>query len=84
MKREAGAKLLLDSVTSASSSVTQMSATLHRPKTMEDFSEIMNLFIMMASALGLVSSLVIADYFQHVVYDVMRVHKRTWQHAQAN
>ena len=48
---------------------------------MEDFSEMMNLFIMMASALGLVSSLVIADYFQHVVYDVMRVHKRTWQHA---
>ena len=81
MKREAGAKLLLDSVTSASSSVTQMAATLHHPKTMEDFSEMMNLFIMMASALGLVSALVIADYFQHVVYDVMRVHKRTWQHA---
>ena len=81
MKRDASAKLLLDSVASTSSSVSQMAATLYRPKTMEDFSEMMNLFTMMASALGLVSALVIADYFQHVVYDVMRVHKRTWQHA---
>ena len=81
MKREANVKLLLDSVTTATTSVSQMLATLHRPKTMEDFSEMMNLFTMMASALGLVSSLVIADYFQHVIYDVMRVHKRTWQHA---
>ena len=39
MKREAGARLLLDSVTTSSSSVTQMAATLYRPKTMEDFAE---------------------------------------------
>ena len=81
MKREASARLLLDSLATTSSSVTQMAATLYRPKTMEDFSEMMNLFVMMASALGLVSAIVITDYFQHVVYDVMRVHKRTWQHA---
>ena len=81
MKREANVKLLLESVTTATTSVSQMVATLHRPKTMEDFSEMMNLFTMMASALGLVSSIVIADYFQHVIFDVMRVHKRTWQHA---
>jgi len=81
MKREANVKLLLDSVTTGTTSVSQMLATLHRPKTMEDFSEMMNLFTMMASALGLLSSIVIADYFQHVIYDVMRVHKRTWQHA---
>ena len=81
MKREASARLLLDSLGTTSSSVTQMAATLYRPKTMEDFSEMMNLFVMMASALGLVSAIVVTDYFQHVVYDVMRVHKRTWQHA---
>jgi hypothetical protein len=43
VKRDAGAKLLLDSAASTSSSVTQMAATLYRPKTMEDFSEMMNL-----------------------------------------
>ena len=84
MKRKMTTKLLFDSVqggAASSSSATQLGATLHRPKSMEDFAEMMNLFVMMAFSLGLASAVVTTDFFQHVVYDTLRVHNRCWMLA---
>ena len=84
MKRKMTTKLLFDSVqggAASSSSATQLGATLHRPKSMEDFAEMMNLFVMMAFSLGLASAVVTTDFFQHVVYNTLRVHTRCWMIA---
>ena len=59
-------KLLFDSVqggAASSSLATQLGATLHRPKSMEDFAEMMNLFVMMAFSLGWASAVVTTDSF---------------------
>ena len=84
IKRQLSTKLLFDSVqggAASSSSATQLGATLHRPKSMEDFAEMMNLFVMMAFSLGLASAVVTTDFFQHVVYDTIRIHNRCWKLA---
>jgi hypothetical protein len=84
IKRKMTTKLLFDSMqggAASSSSATQLGATLHRPKSMEDFAEMMNLFVMMAFSLGLASAVVTTDFFQHVVYDTLRVHNRCWMIA---
>ena len=48
---------------------------------MEDFAEMMNLFVMMAFSLGLALAVVTTGFFQHVVYDTLRVHNRCWKLA---
>ena len=75
IKRQITTQLLFDSVQGGVASLslaTQLGATLHRPKSLEDFAEMMNLFVMMAFSLGLASAVVTTDFFQHVVYDTLR------------
>ena len=88
MTKNMQAKMILDSamavgmqVNSASSSSSALAATIHRPEKMEDFSEMMNLFTMMCTALAVASALVITDLFEHAVYDTIRLHNRTWKLA---
>eukprot|EP00966_Prymnesium_polylepis_P096170 2228590-Prymnesium_polylepis.1 len=56
-------------------------STIHRPSSMEEFAEMINLFIMMCSGLGVMSALVLTDFFEHAVYDNIRLRGRTWQLA---
>ena len=56
-------------------------ATIHRPSTMEEFSEMMNLFIMICSGLGVMTALVLTDFFEHCIHDTIRLRGRTWQLA---
>ena len=56
-------------------------STVHRPSTMEEFAEMINLFIMICSGLGVMSVLVLSDFFEHAVYDTIRLRGRTWQLA---
>ena len=55
-----------------------LSATIHRPQRMEDFAEMMNLFIMMAHALAVTSVLVLTDFFEAAVFDTIRLRNRSW------
>eukprot|EP00966_Prymnesium_polylepis_P150829 3483986-Prymnesium_polylepis.1 len=48
---------------------------------MEEFAKIINLFIMICSGLGVMSVLVLTDFFEHAVYDTIRLRGRTWQLA---
>jgi hypothetical protein len=88
MTKNMHVKMMLDSamavglqVNSVSSSSSALGATIHRPEKMEDFSEMMNLFTMMCTALAVASALVITDFFEHAVYDTIRLHNRTWKLA---
>ena len=58
------------------------SATLVRAKDLLSFAETMNLFVMFATSLGLVSTVVLTDFLQHIVYDTMVVREYPWQVAQ--
>ena len=40
-----------------------------------------NMFIMICSGLGVMSVLVLTDFFEHAVYDTIRLRGRTWQLA---
>ena len=51
---------------------SSFAAVITRPKTETQFSEVMNLFVMFSSALGLCSVLIITGFFEHVVFDTMR------------
>ena len=56
-------------------------ASIHRPSSMEEFAEMINLFVMICSGLGVMSVLVLTDFFEHAVYDTIRLRGRTWQLA---
>ena len=56
-------------------------ATIHRPSSMEGFAEMINMFIMICSGLGVMSVLVLTDFFEHAVYDTIRLRGRTWKLA---
>ena len=58
-----------------------LSATIFRPQRMEDFAEMINLFIMMAHALAVTSVLVLTDFFESAVFDTIRLRNRSWQVA---
>ena len=88
MTRNMQVRMMLDAtmaiglqVNAASSSTSTLSATIHRPEKMEDFAEMMNLFTMMCTALAVASALIITDFFEHAVYDTIRLHGRSWKLA---
>ena len=60
---------------------SELNATIHRPDSMEAFAEMMNLFGMYMHGLGLCQSLMLADFFEHAVYDSIRLRDESWQFA---
>ena len=56
-------------------------ARVVRPRTWIEFMEGLNLFMMYVTALGLTSAIILADFFEHVIFDTMRMKDRTWQYA---
>jgi hypothetical protein len=49
-----------------------------RPTTMEEFSEMLNMFIMVAHATGLVNCLVLTEFLRVVVYETIGLAKKPW------
>jgi len=56
-------------------------ARVVRPRTWIEFMEGLNLFMMYVTALGLTSAIILTDFFEHVIFDTMRMKDRTWQYA---
>ena len=53
-------------------------AKLVRPKVMVDLFEVLNLYIMFYSSLGLGSTIMITQFVEFVVFDTIRIRKREW------
>ena len=64
-----------------SSAGASVSSKMHLPTTMEEFSEMLNLFTMLCHAAGLANNLVMQQFLQDVVYRSMRVLGLSWQGA---
>jgi hypothetical protein len=79
VKRPSSASGALDSSASTQTSVFQ--AKTFRPENESQFSRQMNLFGMFVHALGVVSFLVLADFYEHVVHDTVGLRGETWQLA---
>ena len=60
---------------------TDLNATIQRPDTMEAFAEMMNLFGMYMHGLGICQSIMLSDFFEHAVFDTIRLRGETWQFA---
>jgi hypothetical protein len=60
---------------------SDLSAKVHRPATMEQFSEMMNLFLLYTHGLAICSAMVLTDFYEHVVYDTIRQRGESWQLA---
>ena len=58
-----------------------MSATIKRFKDPWEFAEALNLFLMFAVALGLCSSTAMAEFYEYVIYDTIRMRDQPWQLA---
>ena len=71
----------LDAETGEGSMSLSIRSTIHRPSKMEEFSEMINLFIMFCTGMGVMSALVTSDFFEHAVYDTIRLRGRPWQLA---
>ena len=67
-----------DASASAGSSTARHLAKLVRPKAMVDFFEVLNLYIMFYSSLGLGSTIMITQFIQFAVFDTIRIRKREW------
>jgi hypothetical protein len=57
------------------------SAKLHRPSTMEEFSEMMNMFTVLCVAIGLATGALVGQFFQAVVFRTIRLRRRSWKFA---
>jgi hypothetical protein len=55
-----------------------LKAKILRPVSMEEFSEMLNIFIMICHATGLVNCLVLTEFLRVVVYDTISVQKNHW------
>lgn len=83
IKGEMLTKVALDVPQAGESSTegsSSFAAVISRPKTETQFFEVMNLFVMFASALGLCSVLIITGFFENVVFDTIR-RGESWQLA---
>ena len=60
---------------------SELSAKVVRPETFVQFAEMMNLFTLYMHGLQICSVMVLADFFEHVVYDTIRQHGNTWEVA---
>ena len=66
----------------AASTASVFTAKLVRAASFSDFTESLNLFIMFSTTLGLVGTLIITDFVQHIVYDTLSVREMPWPVAQ--
>ena len=57
---------------------TRHVAKLVRPKTMVDLFELMNLYIMFYTSLGLGSTILITQFFEFVIFDTIRMRSKQW------
>ena len=57
------------------------SAKVTRPTCPMEFSEMLNLFLLYTNALGVAGAILVADFYEHIVYDTIRQRKETWQFA---
>ena len=76
-----GMQIKLAGTKAASESAGGLSAQIHRPHSMEQFSEMMNLYTMYIHGLAISSALILTDFFEHVVYDTIRYRQESWQLA---
>ena len=83
MKRDMEIRLMVpsDGASSSTSHATSFAAKLWRPLSFTDFSEMMNLYVMMLHALGLASVLLVTQFYERAIHDVIRRMKETWQVA---
>ena len=58
-----------------------LTAKIVRPKSMEEFSDFLLIWLMICQAAGLGNLLTLGAFVRDVVYDTMSVHKRTWMIA---
>jgi hypothetical protein len=58
-----------------------LSSTIKRFKNSWDFMEALNLFMMFATALGLCSCVALAEFYEFVVFDTIRMRKQPWELA---
>ena len=80
MKRQSLERASVDA-TSSSAVTSSFSARFHRPAKMNDFSEMMNLFIMICHGLAVCSVMVLTEFFAMTVYDLMRLRGENWMVA---
>ena len=81
MKKDMQVKLVADAQRSSEQATSDMAAKIYRPASMEDFSEMLNLFALFNHYLCIVSLAVVADFFEHAVYDTIRARGESWQLA---
>ena len=48
---------------------------------MVEFAEMLNLFTMYLAALGIAGVLVVTDFFEHIVFDTIRMRGKSWEFA---
>ena len=69
------------SVLSEGNKATVLSTTIKRFKNPWDFMEALNLFMMFAVSLGLCTCTVMAEFYEFVVFDTIRMRGHPWQMA---
>jgi hypothetical protein len=62
-------------------SSSDLVAKLERPSKFTEFAEMMNLFILFTHSLGVSSCMAVTDFFEHVVFDTIRLRDGSWQLA---
>jgi hypothetical protein len=83
-KRVMSEKVSFDSREGSSSSSSGSSSfvvRLHRPRNMNEFAEMINLFVMLCHGLGVTSVMVLTEFFAAAVFDLIRLRGETWQVA---
>ena len=58
-----------------------LTSTIKRFKNAWDFMEALNLFMMFATALGLCSCVALAEFYEFVIFDTIRMRKQPWELA---
>ena len=58
-----------------------LTAKIVRPSSFIEYSEMMNLFGLYMHSLAICSYLVLADFWEHVVYDTIRLRNESWKFA---
>ena len=66
------------SSSASSGAGSRHTAKLLRPKSLLDFFEVMNLYIMFYTSLGFGATTLITQFFEFVVFDTIRIRKKEW------
>ena len=66
------------SSSASSGAGSRHTAKLLRPKSLLDFFEVMNLYIMFYTSLGFGATTLITQFFEFVVFDTIRIRKKDW------